>query len=101
MSNPFLSIDKDIDPQLTKAWTAIDKLSVIWKADLTDKMKRSGRLDTAIWMHYIDANYAAGEKARRQQHKNAASNSEQVLEATSQKTPTVRPLTSHHENYQS
>ena len=27
--------------QLTKAWTAIDKLSVIWKSDLTDKMKRS------------------------------------------------------------
>ena len=27
--------------RLTKAWTAIDKLSVIWKSDLTDKMKRS------------------------------------------------------------
>ena len=24
-----------------KAWTAIDKLSIIWKSDLTDKMKRS------------------------------------------------------------
>ena len=24
-----------------KAWTAIDRLSIIWKADLTDKMKRS------------------------------------------------------------
>ena len=27
--------------QLTKAWTAIDKLSIIWKSYLTDKMKRS------------------------------------------------------------
>ena len=27
--------------QLTKAWTAIDKLSIIWKSDLADKMKRS------------------------------------------------------------
>ncbi len=26
---------------MTKAWTAIDRLSVIWKSDLTDKMKRS------------------------------------------------------------
>ena len=25
----------------TKTWAAIDKLSVIWKSDLTDKMKRS------------------------------------------------------------
>ena len=35
------STEKDIDMQLTKAWTAIDKLSIIWKSDLTDKMKHS------------------------------------------------------------
>ena len=27
--------------ELTKAWTAIDRLSIIWKSNLTDKMKRS------------------------------------------------------------
>ena len=27
--------------RLTKAWTAINRLSIIWKSDLTDKMKRS------------------------------------------------------------
>ena len=32
---------KDIDTRLTKAWTAIDRLSIIWKSDLTDKMKCS------------------------------------------------------------
>ena len=35
------STEKDIDTRLTKALTAINKLSVIWKSDLTDKMKRS------------------------------------------------------------
>ena len=35
------STEKDIDTWLTKAWTAIDKLSIIVKSDLTDKMKRS------------------------------------------------------------
>ena len=35
------STEKDIDIRLTKAWTTIDRLSVIWKSDLTDKMKRS------------------------------------------------------------
>ena len=35
------STEKDIDTRLTKAWTAIDRLAVIWKSDLTDKMKRS------------------------------------------------------------
>ena len=35
------STEKDIDTRLTKEWTAIDKLSIIWKSDLTDKTKRS------------------------------------------------------------
>ena len=35
------STEKDIKTRLTKAWTAIDKLSIIWKSDLTDKMKHS------------------------------------------------------------
>ena len=35
------STEKDIDTRLTKASTAIDRLSIIWKSDLTDKMKRS------------------------------------------------------------
>ena len=33
--------EKDIDTRLTKAWTAINRLSIRWKSDLTDKMKRS------------------------------------------------------------
>ena len=30
-----------MNTRLAKAWTAIDKLSIIWKSDLTDKMKCS------------------------------------------------------------
>ena len=41
LGNRVSSTEKDIDRRLTKAWTAIDKLSIIWKSDLTDKMKRS------------------------------------------------------------
>ena len=35
------STEKDIETRLTKAWTAINRLLIIWKSDLTDKMKRS------------------------------------------------------------
>ena len=35
------STEKDIETRLTKAWAAINRLSTIWKSDLTDKMKRS------------------------------------------------------------
>ena len=37
----WLTTETDIDTQQAKAWTAIDRLSVEWKSDLTDKMKRS------------------------------------------------------------
>ena len=93
------STEKDIDTRLTKAWTAIDKLSVIRKSDLTDKMKRSffqGAVDTALWIHHLDANKTARKEARRQLHKDIASNIKQVLAA-----PTIRPPASHHENYPS
>ena len=55
------STEKDINTRLAKAWTAINRLSAIWKSHLTDKVKRSffpssGRIDIAIWMHYMDAN---------------------------------------------
>ena len=48
-----------------------------------------------------DSNKTAGEEARRQLHKNAASNLEQVLAAAPHKTPTVRPPISYYENYSS
>ena len=35
------STEKDIGIRLTNTWTAIDRLLIIWKSDLTDKMKRS------------------------------------------------------------
>ena len=100
------STEKDIDTRLTKAWTAIDRLSIIWKSNLTDKMKRSflpgcSRVDTAVWMHYLDTDKTVGEEARRQLYKNVARNIEQVLAATPHKAPTVRPPTTYHENYTS
>ena len=41
LGNSVTSTEKDIDTRITKAWTAIDRLSIICKSNLTDKMKRS------------------------------------------------------------
>ena len=41
LGSSLSSTEKHIDTRLTKAWTAIDRLSIIWESDLTDKMKRS------------------------------------------------------------
>ena len=69
-------------------------------------MKRSffpgcSRVDTAIWMYYLDADKTAGEEARRQLYENVESNIVQVLAATPYKAPTMRSPTTYHENYPS
>ena len=66
----------------------------------TQFLPSSGRVDTVMWMHYMDTKQTNGEKAWRQQHKNAASNIELVLEATPHKPAAVRLHTTHHENHQ-
>ena len=50
---------------MAKTWTAIDRLLVIWKSDMTDKVKCSffPSIDTAIWMHHMDTNKTYGEKS--------------------------------------
>ena len=55
------STENDINTRLVKAWTTNDRLLVIWKSDLTDKIKciffpSSGRINTAIWMHHVGTN---------------------------------------------
>ena len=67
------STKKDIDMRLMKAWTAINRLSIIWKSDLTDKMKRSF-FQAAV----VSSNI---EQVSSRQHI-VSSNIEQVLEAT-------------------
>ena len=37
----------------------------------TQFLPSSGHVDTAVWMHYLDANQTNGEKAWGQLHKNA------------------------------
>ena len=99
------STEKDINTRLTKAWTAIDKLwsygNQTWPIKWNAVSSRQRRVDTAIWMHYLDASKTDGEEARWQLHKNVASNTEQVLAATPHKAPTIRPPAFHHENYPS
>ena len=41
LRNSFSSTETDINMRLAKTWIAINTLSVIWKSDLTNKMKCS------------------------------------------------------------
>ena len=39
LGSSISSTETDVNTRLAMAWTAINRLSVIWKSDLTDKMK--------------------------------------------------------------
>ena len=96
LGSSVASTEKDIDTRLTKAWTAINRLSIIWKPDLTDKMKcsffQAAVASILLYGGTTWTNKTAGEEARRQLHKNAASNLEQVLAVTH---PTRHQLYGH------
>ena len=50
LGSSFESTEKDIETRLAKAWTAINRLSIIWKSDQTDKMLRA-ILNKSWWQH--------------------------------------------------
>ena len=87
--------------RLAKAWTAIDRLSVIWKSDLTDKMKHSF-FQAAIMsiLLYGCTTWTLTKRMEKKLDSNIASNIEQVLKTTPYKAAAIRPPATHHENYQ-
>ena len=81
---------------VSKTWTVIDRLAIIWNSELSDQMKRDFFQAAVVsvllygcttWMliKYVK------EKARRELHKNA----EIILEATPQETIVLLPLASN------
>ena len=88
------STDTDIDTRLAKAWTANNRLSVIWKLDLTDKMKRSFFQTVVVSILLYGCTTCTLTKRMEKKldgnlHKNAASDIEQVLEATPHKAAAI------------
>ena len=52
------STEKDINTRMAKAWIAINRLSVIWKSDMTHEIKRSFFFrQRSCWYCYMDALY--------------------------------------------
>ena len=103
LGSSISSTENDINKRLAKAWTAINRLLIIWKLNLSDKIKCNFFQATVVsiilngcttWML---TEYR--EKDRWELHKNATSHIEQIFEATSHKAVAVRPPTSHLENH--
>ena len=103
LGSSVISTEKDIDTRLTKAWTAIDKLLVIWKSDLTDKMKRSFFYAAVVSILLYGCTTWTLTKRLEKKLDNYTRMLRAILNKSRwqhpNKAPTIRPLASHHENY--
>ena len=103
------STEKDIDTQLTKAWTAIDWLSIIWKSDLTDKMIFSFFQAAVVSiLLYGCTTWTLTKRLEKKLNGNYTRMLRLILNKSwrqhptrHHETPTIWPLASHHENYTS
>ena len=89
-------IENDINTRLAKAWSAIDKLSVIWKSDQSDEIKRIFFL--AVVLLILLYGCTKWTLIKRMEKK-LDGNYTRILRATSHKIAAVRPPTTHLENH--
>ena len=100
------STEKDIDTRLTKVWTAIDRLSIIWKSDLTDKMKNSFFQAAVVSiLLYGCTTWTLTKRLKKKLHGNYTRMLRAILNKSRRqhphKAPTIRPPAPHYENYPS
>ena len=96
------STETDINMRLAKAWTAIGRLSVIWKSDLIDKMKRS-LFQAAVEsiLLYGCTTWTLTKSMQKKLDGNYTRRLRAILNKSWRQHPKKLQLTTHHENYQS
>ena len=90
------STEKDIDTRLAKAWTANDKLSVLWKSDLTDKMKRNFfQTPVVLILLYRCTIWTLTKRMKKKLNCNYTRMLRAILNKTWRQLPTKRQLYGH------
>ena len=69
------STESDVNVHQAKVWTAICRLVIIWKCDLSCKKKQNFLPSSTIRMRHMDADKTYRDKAKKcsEMHKNATS----------------------------
>ena len=95
------STERNVNIDIGKVWTAINRLLIIWKSDqIKWDFFQVADVSSIIWIHLLNSNKTHGEKAWWELHKNVTCYFEQIQETIPHKTSAVRPLTSnfaHHD----
>ena len=106
LGSSISSTEKDIDTWLTKAWIVIDKLSIIWKSDLTDKIKHSFfQAGVVSILLYGCTTWTLTKRLEKKLDVNCTRMLRAIVNKYWRQHPTkkltIRPPTSRHENYSS
>ena len=102
--NSVSSIKNAINTRLAKVWTAIDKLLVIWKSDLTEKINHS--FFQAAVISILLYGCTTWTLIKRMERKLDGNYTRMLLAILNKswrqhRTVAVRPLSNHHENFSS
>ena len=91
------SSENNINTRLAKAWTAIDGISVIWKSDLSNKIKPNFSQTAVVSiLLYGCTNWTLTKRFEKKLYGNCtASYIKQILEAISHKIAAIRAPTTH------
>ena len=94
------STENVINMHLAKTWAVINRLSIIWKSNFSDKIKHIFFLQAVVsillnWYTTWTLIKRIEKKTRPELHQNATNNIEQILEATLNKTAAVELPSSH------
>ena len=90
------SIKTDIDTRLTKAWTANNRLSVIWKSDLTNKIKRSFfQAAVVLILLYGCTTWMLAKRLEKKLHGNYTRMLQTILNKSWRQHPTKQQLYGH------
>ena len=106
LGSSVTSTKADSNTWLAKTWTAIDRLSVIWKSDLTDKIKHSFFQAAVVSiLLYGCTTWTLTKRVEKKLDRNYIRMLRAILNKSWRQYPTkttaVRPPTTHHEKYQS
>ena len=96
LGSSISSTENDINMWLAKAWTAIDRLSVIWKSDLTNKIKHSffQAVVVSILLYWCTT-WTLNKHMEKNLDRNYTRMQQGVLNKSWRKHPTKQQLYSH------
>ena len=95
LGSSISSTERDVNIRLVKAWTAVNRLSIIWKSDLSDKIIRDF---SKLWLSILLYGCTGWRQTKRIEKKldgNYTSMLRAILNKSCQQHPTKQQLYGH------